>query len=221
MAAPLRLVVFDCDGTLVDSQHGIVAAAESAWRSQGLPLPDPAAVREMVGLNLDEAIARLQPDADVVLVTRLVEAYKRAFFELRAHPDHEEPLYPGIRELLDALARPQVLLGVATGKHMRGLKATLERHRLTNRFVTLQTPDTCRGKPHPQMIERALSETGVPAAATYVVGDTTFDMQMAYNAAVAGIGVGWGYHATAALVAAGAREVIETPMDLAKIVLED
>ena len=221
MSTALRLVVFDCDGTLVDSQHGIVAAAESAWRAQGLPHPDPEAVRQMVGLNLDEAIARLQPDADAVLVTRLVEAYKRAFFELRARPDHEEPLDPGIRELLDALDQPQVLLGIATGKHMRGLKATLERHGLTERFVTLQTPDTCLGKPHPQMIERALSETGAPAATTYVVGDTTFDMQMAYNAAVAGIGGAWGYHATAALVSAGARTVIEAPQDLIRIVLED
>jgi phosphoglycolate phosphatase len=220
MTSTLRLVVFDCDGTLVDSQHGIVAAAEAAWRVHGLPVPDPSAVRQVVGLNLDEAIAVLQPDADAHLLGRLVEAYKQAFFTLRSRPDHHEPLYPGIAELLAALDRPEILLGIATGKNMRGLRATLARHDLAGRFVTLQTPDTCRGKPHPEMVERALAETGVTAMTTYVIGDTTYDMQMAYNAGVAGIGVGWGYHVPAALLAAGARQVIDHPLDLADILME-
>jgi phosphoglycolate phosphatase len=174
----------------------------------------------VVGLNLDEAIAVLQPDADAHLLGRLVEAYKQAFFTLRSRPNHHEPLYPGIAELLAALDRPEILLGIATGKNMRGLRATLARHDLAGRFVTLQTPDTCRGKPHPEMVERALAETGVTAMTTYVIGDTTYDMQMAYNAGVAGIGVGWGYHAPAALLAAGARQVIDHPLDLADILME-
>lgn len=220
MTPPLRLVVFDCDGTLVDSQHGIVAAAEAAWRAHGLPAPDPAAVRQVVGLNLDEAIAMLQPEAGVELVTRLVDSYKQAFFELRSRPDHHEPLFPGIAELLAALDRPEVLLGIATGKNMRGLRATLARHDLAGRFATLQTPDTCRGKPHPEMVERALAETGATTMTTYVIGDTTYDMQMAYNARVAGIGVAWGYHAPEALLAAGARQVIAHPLDLTDILME-
>ena len=220
MTPPLRLVVFDCDGTLVDSQHGIVAAAEAAWRAHGLKAPDPAAVRQVVGLNLDEALAALIPEADTDLVGRLVAAYKQAHVALRSRPDHHEPLYPGIAELLAALDRAEILLGIATGKNMRGLRATLARHELAGRFVTLQTPDTCRGKPHPEMVERALADTGATAMTTYVVGDTTYDMQMAYNARVAGIGVAWGYHAPAALLAAGARQVIDHPLDLADILME-
>lgn len=222
MSQPLRLVVFDVDGTLVDSQHGIIAASAAAFRSCGLPEPDPAAVRSVVGLNLDRALAALipDPDPDVELIERLVVAYKQAFFELRSRPDHDEPLFPGVIEMLDALDRRQILLGIATGKHMRGLRATLDRHGLSGRFVTLQTPDTCRGKPHPEMVERALAETGVRAVDALVMGDTTFDMQMAYNAGVAGVGVGWGYHEPSALVAAGAKRVIEHPQELVDVLLE-
>ena len=219
MPSSLRLVVFDCDGTLVDSQHGIIAAAHAAWAAHGLTAPDAAAVRQVVGLNLDEAVAALVPGADAGLLARLVDAYRQAFFDLRRRPDHQEPLFPGIVDLLDALDQAGALLGVATGKNLRGLMATLERHGLAHRFVTLQTPDTCRGKPHPEMVERALRDTGAEAANTYVVGDTTFDMQMAYNAWVAGIGVGWGYHAPAALLGSGARHVLDSPLDFVEIIL--
>lgn len=219
MPSSLRLVVFDCDGTLVDSQHGIIAAATAAWAAHGLKAPDAAAVRQVVGLNLDEALAALAPDADPGLLARLVDAYRQAFFDLRRRPDHQEPLFPGIVDLLDALEQVGTLLGIATGKNLRGLTATLERHDLMHRFVTLQTPDTCRGKPHPEMVERALRDTGAEAANTYVVGDTTFDMQMAYNARVAGIGVGWGYHAPAALRGSGARHVLDSPLDFVEIIL--
>ena len=219
MTESLRLVVFDCDGTLVDSQHGIIAAAAAAFRAHGRVEPDPAAVRSVVGLNLDHAISALLPEADSGMVDRLVEAYKNAFFELRSRPDHEEPLFPGMMELLDALDQPHILLGIATGKHMRGLRATLDRHGLGGRFVTLQTPDTCRGKPHPEMVERALAETGVLSTGALVIGDTTYDMRMAYNAGVLGVGVAWGYHERSALIAAGARQVIEHPLALADILL--
>jgi phosphoglycolate phosphatase len=117
----LRLIVFDCDGTLVDSQHGIVAAAAAAWGAHGLAAPEAAAVRQVVGLNLDEALALLAPAADPSLLARLVESYRQAFFDLRQRPDHHEPLFPGIAELLQALDRPEILLGIATGKNMRGL----------------------------------------------------------------------------------------------------
>jgi len=127
--------------------------------------------------------------------------------------------HPGIAELLQALDRPDILLGIATGKNMRGLQSTLERHEIGHRFVTLQTPDTCRGKPHPEMIERALRETGVAPAATYVVGDTTFDMLMAYNAKVSAVGVAWGYHAPEALLRAGAGRVLGHPQDLVELVI--
>jgi phosphoglycolate phosphatase len=191
---------------------------ERAWGAHGMPPPDPAAVRQVVGLNLDEAIAALLPETGPELVLQLADSYRKAFFELRCRPDHHEPLFPGIAELLAALDQPDILLGIATGKNLRGLRATLERHDLLDRFVTLQTPDTCRGKPHPEMILRAMAETGVEAEWTYVIGDTTFDMLMAYNAAATGIGVGWGYHDREALLSAGALRVIDDPHDIAQLI---
>src|SRR3546814_16123338 len=116
MASPLRLVVFDCDGTLVDSQHGIIAAAVAACAAHGLKAPEAAAVRQVVGLNLDEALAALQPDADAGLLARLVDAYQQAFFDLRRRPDHPEPPLPGLAALTDAPPRDRTLLRIAPRK---------------------------------------------------------------------------------------------------------
>ncbi len=206
---PLRLVVFDCDGTLVDSQHTILAAMTAAWRVLGLPDPDPEAVRRIVGLPLEVSIARLVPDQPQAGVARLADAYRHAFFELHARPDLDEPLFPGALEALEALDAAGILLGVATGKGRRGLEATLGRHGLTGRFATLQTGDRARGKPDPEMLLNAMAETGAGATHTVMVGDTAYDMQMAANAGVRAVGVSWGYHGRDELVAAGAAAIID------------
>jgi phosphoglycolate phosphatase len=140
---------------------------------------------------------------------RLTEAYKEAFFTLRQRPDHHEPLFDGALAVLDQLESAGLLLGIATGKAKRGLLAVLERHGLSQRFVTLQTGDMGPGKPHPAMLERAMSETGFAKNELAMVGDTSFDMLMARSAGVRGIGVGWGYHPPEELRAAGAHSIIE------------
>jgi phosphoglycolate phosphatase len=203
-----RLAVFDCDGTLVDSQNNIVAAMTASWRANGLqPLP-AAMVRRVVGLPLLEAIISLHPQGSREVHLSLVDSYKDAFFTLRQQPDHQEPLYPGTVEALDAMEAAGYLLAVATGKSLRGLNATLERHGLEGRFASLKTADDGPGKPHPHMLQDAMAEVGASQSSTLMIGDTVFDIEMARNAQVGSIGVSWGYHDPAELLAYGAAGVI-------------
>ncbi len=214
VASELRLVLFDCDGTLVDSQHHIVDAMSLAFTQIGLPPPEPALVRGVVGLSLEAAIAVLAPLATDGERDQLVHAYRTAFFDLRQKPDHDEPLFPGMRKLLDDLLAQECLLGVATGKSRRGLDATLALHGLEDLFTTLQTSDRARGKPDPHMVELVIAETGCDARNTVMIGDTTYDILMAVNAGVNAIGVTWGYHSVADLRAAGAGHIADEVGDL-------
>jgi len=205
----LKLVVFDCDGTIVDSQHMIVAAMEQAFTGSGLPMPGRTAILSVVGLSLEQAVRRLLPPAIDTDIGALAEAYKSAFGELRRDKAHQEPLYPGVREALRTLANePGVLLGVATGKSRRGLAAVLEREGLADLFVTIQTADTHPSKPHPAMLRAAMAEAGTDAHRTLMVGDTTYDIGMARDAGARAIGVAWGYHPVSELEAAGAHRVL-------------
>ena len=204
----IRLAVFDCDGTLVDSQHSIVACMGAAFVAAGLVAPTAEAVRRVVGLPLAAGVAKLSPLLALAECQRVAELYKQAFVDLRRDGSIAEPLFPGVRELLDALAAEGVILGVATGKGRRGLRITLEQHGLLDRFTTLQTADDAPGKPDPEMLRRAMAETGAEPAATAMIGDTTYDILMALRAGTAAIGVGWGYHPPEELKAAGAHEVV-------------
>ncbi len=203
-----RLAVFDMDGTLVDSQHLITAAMAQAFTAEGLPPPPMAVVRRVVGLSLDAAIAGLVPDIDGATLAALERGYKDAFSALREAGEEGEAPFEGGTEALDAFREAGWVLGIATGKSSQGLHATLERFGLAGRFVTLQTADLALGKPSPDMLHRAMAEAGADALATVMIGDTSFDMEMAINAKVAAIGVGWGYHEDAELLAAGADRVI-------------
>jgi phosphoglycolate phosphatase len=199
----LRLILFDVDGTLVDSQTSILGAMTAAFAATGQPAPDRAAVLAIVGLSLDHAMARLAPTAIATVQADLVAAYKDAFFTQRLAGSAPPMLYPGARETVERLAaQPGTLLGVATGKSRRGLDALLETLGMERTFITRQVADDHPSKPHPSMILTALAETGVERADTVMVGDTSYDMDMAQAAGVAGIGVSWGYHAPAALGAA-------------------
>lgn len=202
----MKLVVFDVDGTLIDSQHHIHAAMSSAFSCAGLePLPKDS-VLQVVGLSLPEAVAVLAPDATPEVQTRILLGYRQAF--LAARMLDAAPLYPGARECLDRLAQQDdLLLAVATGKARRGLDAMIEEHRLQGRFVSLQTADHHPSKPHPAMLQAALDEAGVTAGDAVMVGDTSFDIEMAQAADVTGFGVNWGYHSADQLRAAGAALV--------------
>lgn len=203
----IRLAIFDCDGTLVDSQHNIVAAMDGAFTLAGLAPPTRAETLSIVGLSLVEAVAALLPQESGALHIHVAEHYKSHFQGMRARGELGEPLFDGIGDILDRLEADGWLLGVATGNSDRGLKHCLEVHGLLGRFVTLQTADRHPSKPHPSMIEQAMRDVGAEAANTIMIGDTSFDMHMAGAAGVKGLGVGWGYHAPDILVAAGAASV--------------
>jgi phosphoglycolate phosphatase len=203
-----KLVIFDCDGTIVDSQHMIVAAMELAFAEAGLAAPERHDVLSVVGLSLPQAVQQLIPSHEPRIVARIADTYKNAFSGLRQMPEHHDPVYPGMSEAIDALAgRPDVVLGIATGKSRRGVAQMLEREGWHGRFVTIQTADTHPSKPHPSMILTAMTEAGAEPDGTVMIGDTTFDMHMARAADVGALGVAWGYHPVAALAAAGAHAV--------------
>jgi len=205
----VSLILFDCDGTLVDSQYVIIETMNRAFRAKGLAPPTAEQTRSIVGLSLENAMAILAPDLGSADHLSLADLYKEHFATLRLAEDFSEPMFEGVVETLNRLTAAEVLLGVATGKSLRGLRMVLEHHGLREHFVTLQTSDFHPSKPHPSMIETALKETGAAADATLLVGDTTFDMEMATAAGVRPIGVSWGYHPTSALNDAGAEIVLD------------
>ena len=205
----MNLVVFDVDGTLVDSQHHIVAAQARAFAAHGLTPPPRAMALSVVGLSLDEAFVALA--GSHAPIAGLAEAYKDAWADIRRQPHYEDPIFPGAREALaDLAARRGLVLGIATGKSRRGVAALLESQGWGGYFSTCQTADYHPSKPHPAMLQAAMDETGLAAPATAMVGDTSFDIAMAVAAGVRPLGVAWGYHAPAALLAAGAASVAES-----------
>lgn len=200
-----KLAVFDCDGTLVDSQANICRSMEEAFRIADRPAPPCEAIRRIVGLSLVEAIAALLPDADEALHRRMAADYKQAFFDLRTSGAmEEEPLFEGIVEVLQTLADDGWTLGVATGKSDRGLAHILAHHGLTDRFVTLQTADRHPSKPDPSMLIAAMRDAAAAPHQTVMIGDTSFDMAMGKAAGARAIGVAWGYHDVHDLERAGA-----------------
>jgi len=215
--AAARLAVFDCDGTLVDGQHDICAAMEEAFAGLGLSAPPRSDVRRIVGLSLPAAMRRIAPDSDDALIAALVEGYKQAFRRARTEGRIAEPLFDGIRALLDDLRNEGWALAVATGKSDRGLAHCLAVHGLSGHFTSLQTADRHPSKPHPAMLDAAMAECLALPADSVMIGDTSFDMAMGLAAGVRTIGVAWGYHTPAELRAAGANVVAETPAHLRDI----
>ncbi len=217
MSAPLRLAVFDMDGTLIDSQAFILEAMERGFRGAGLTPPAPEATLAIVGLSLAEAVRTLSPDLPDPEVARVADLYKASFIALREEKGGEAnaPLYPGARDALARLgAREELLLGVASGKARRGLDHALKAHALESLFHTLQCADGHPSKPHPSMLLAALGETGAEAVDAVMIGDTEFDIAMGRAAGMATVGVSWGYHPVERLRAAGADIVIDRYEDL-------
>jgi len=213
-----RLAVFDCDGALVDGQAAVCGAMAAAFGDCGLVAPPSHTVRRIVGLSLPTAMRHLAPDETPETHEQLVTAYKQAFFRARTAGLVAEPLFEGIRELLDALHSGGWQLGVATGKSDRGLAGCLTHHTIHELFVTLQTADRHPSKPHPAMLEAAMAEAGARPAETVMIGDTTYDVEMARAAGCRALGVAWGYHAPEELIAAGADAVARSAAELGEMI---
>lgn len=213
----MKLVIWDIDGTLVDSHRTIQASMAAGIAAAGLPAVPPGAVSAIVGLSLPVAVATLLPDATEDQRRRVIEGYRAEYFALRSIA--ESPLFPGARALLDRLAaRGDLLMAVATGKSRRGLDALIAAHDLARYFVTTQCADDHPSKPAPGMVLACLRESGVAAGDAVMVGDTGFDIEMAANAGVAGLGVAWGHHPQDRLVTAGARAVARDWDELARLI---
>lgn len=215
----VKLAVFDCDGTLVDGQASICEAMETAFAAASLPAPDRHDIRRIVGLSLPQALRQLVPDASDQQRSYAVEAYKEAFRVSRMQGRVQEPLFHGIAALLDNLRDGGWTLAVATGKSDRGLFSCLATHGLNDHFISLQTADRHPSKPHPAMLEAAMADALAEAEHTVMIGDTTYDVDMAMAANVRAIGVDWGYHTPQELLAAGASDVVTTPQQLGRILL--
>ncbi|MBN9047124.1 MAG: HAD-IA family hydrolase [Rhizobiales bacterium] len=211
----MNLVLFDCDGTLVDSGDFIHRCMAETFAGAGLEPPRPAATHAIIGLSLPLAIARLlgrEPDGDAERLTLL---YKQNFTRLRQAADFHEPLYDGILPLLAALgARDDLLLGIVTGKSRRGVHSIFERHGIGDYFTVIRTADDCPSKPNPAMVLESCAEMGIEPARTVVIGDAIYDMQMARAAGAIAAGVSWGYGGRLALTGAGAHHVVDRPADL-------
>lgn len=215
-----RLALFDCDGTLVDSQANICLAMEHAFDAAGLMPPPRERTRRIVGLSLVEAMRSLLPEHDDSLHRDLAERYKAAFFTLRGNGLVDEPLYDGIAGVLSKLDEDGWMLGVATGKSDRGLERCLDTHAIRGLFVTLQTADRHPSKPHPSMVYQAMAEAGADPKSTVMIGDTVYDIHMGKAAGCRTIGVNWGYHPVAELREAGADMIAETMDELAQMLRE-
>ena len=214
--AELKLVVFDVDGTLVDSQDDIVSAMTTTFEAIGEAVPSRSEILGIVGLSLHAAFEKLAPALYPTHGEALVEGYKASFMTSRKLRDSTEssPLYPGALEAIERLhAQDHILLGIATGKSRRGLDHLLDAHDLRRFFVTTQVADDHPSKPHPSMLERCMYDAGVEAAHAVMIGDTSYDMDMAANAAMKSVGVSWGYH-TSEVLQTSASVLIEAYADL-------
>jgi phosphoglycolate phosphatase len=190
-----RFVVFDWDGTLVDSTALIVAAIQAACRDIGEPVPDAETASYVIGLGLADTLRHIVPTLDPSRHHELVISYRDHYLA----GDARIPLFPGARELLDELDGAGFMLGVATGKSRAGLERALGQHRLAHRFVATRCGDEGRPKPHPDMLLHLMQHVGADPGETLMVGDTTHDVELAQNAGVAAIAVSYGAHPTAGL----------------------
>lgn len=212
----MKLVLFDCDGTLVDSVGLIHEVMARTFVAFDLPRPEIAETKAVIGLTLDIAIARVlgQPHVDDRALA-MTAHYKSIFAAVRLEPGFQEPLFPGIADLVATLSqKPDVKLGAVTGKSRRGLNMIIETHGFSDLFAVSRTADDCPSKPHPAMVNECCDGLCIDPRDTVVVGDAIFDMQMAKSAGAAALGVAWGYAPVPALIEAGADHIARTPQDI-------
>ncbi len=207
MTRKYDLIIFDWDGTLMDSIDKIVRCMTAAAEDMGVADPGTAAIRHIIGLGLTEAMQALFPSLDAKQHDRLTERYREHFL----HRDQTDmPLFPGVDHGLRQLDSQDYLLAVATGKARRGLDRVLEETAMRGLFSATRCADEAYSKPHPKMLEDILEATGVAPARALMVGDTTYDMQMAQNAGVAGLGVSYGVHTRDDLMRHGALACLDS-----------
>ena len=206
-ARSYELIVFDWDGTLMDSAAEIVHCFERAFADAGTAYPGAEAVRRIIGLGLKEAMAALMPGANASQCLAVSDRYREHFLALDAEA---MSLFPGVREGLAALVEQGHLLAIATGKSRRGLDRVLQHTGLGDLFVATRCADEAFSKPHPRMLEDILERTGMTSAQAVMIGDTTYDILMAKAANMAGLAVAYGVHPREELMQHGALACCES-----------
>lgn len=211
MGQRFDLIVFDWDGTLMDSAAAIVRAIMAACTDLQQPLPSEAQARHVIGLGLSDALRHAVPGLDEALYPHMVDRYRHHYLS----SDHELTLFPGVRELIGQLAADQGrALAVATGKSRVGLNRALAHTGLGRFFDATRCADECFSKPHPAMLEELMEELGATPGRTLMVGDTTHDLQMARNAGTAALAVSFGAHPRAALEAESPLQILDAPEEM-------
>jgi phosphoglycolate phosphatase len=216
----MRLIIFDFDGTLVDSRKLIWELHRLVFDEFGLPRPSREQSLALIGISLEKVLAQLAgPGAPIEQMTA---AYGRLLPKLREDPAFADAPFAGATNLLAMLAASaDTQLGIATGHVSQAIEPVLKTLCWRDYFCNLQSADRAPSKPHPGMLLQALRETGARAEDTVMIGDTVFDMEMACAAGIAAVGVAWGYHGRERLLSAGAGHVAGDMTELGQYLLGD
>jgi phosphoglycolate phosphatase len=190
-----KFIIFDWDGTLMDSTEIIARAIQDAARDYSLPIPTSEQAKYVIGLGLNDSMTHLFPSLDHIAHQGIIEKFRVHYLKR----EFDAPLYPGVRAMLSRLQSDGFTLAIATGKARRGLDRVLESTKLAQFFAATRCADEGFAKPHPDMIERLLSATGFDQAESVMIGDTTHDMELAKNAGIRAIAVSYGAHPLDAL----------------------
>ena len=205
-----RLIVFDWDGTLVDSTGLIARSLQEACRDIGAAIPDERSARHVIGLGLGDALRHAAPAVPEARYAELAGRYRDHYVAREG----DIPLFGGVRELLDELGAAGFLLAVATGKGRAGLERALALQGLTHRFFATRCADEDRPKPHPDMLLHLMDRAGAEPDATLMIGDTSHDLELARNAGAAAVAVSWGAHPADGLANFGALATVHTIAEL-------
>ena len=208
MTSRLRLAAFDLDGTLIDSASSIVEGICTCWEACGFPALDPAQARRVIGLPWEASIQVLLPGSGAREISLIRAYYDEIARGERPAPPRRELPFPGACETIAALVESDTLLAIVTSRGNHRVHEILEACGISGHFLTVKTVDHGPGKPNPYLLREAMAEAGVEARDTVMVGDTTYDIQMARNAGTAAIGVSWGVHEPHELALAGAHHVV-------------
>jgi phosphoglycolate phosphatase len=215
----MTLFVFDFDGTLSDSAAFICDTMQHAFIAHNIPAPTYNMIRHIIGITLEQAIHTLMPslsDGDIISISN---HYKKIFRERREQNLMHDALFEGALDILKTIHTSTHLAGIATGKSLRGLNAELDRHSIREFFIGYQTSDTHPSKPHPAMLNALINQAGGNATDTIMIGDTSYDMQMAKSAGAMAIGVSWGCHDIDTLKESGADNIIHHFSELNEFIL--
>ncbi|MEM7070702.1 MAG: HAD-IA family hydrolase [Pseudomonadota bacterium] len=212
------LIIFDFDGTLVNSLYAITDTLKKTFELEKLNPPNPQAIRQIIGLSIPQAILKLKPNCDAKLLDKLCAHYHRLIVQPNSQFLNDPPLYDGIKELLDYLYKQGYCLAIATGMGRKKLDQELDRLAITLYFTITRCADDGPSKPDPQNLLDIIKFCNALPQNTMMIGDSSFDMEMAIRANIKALGVSWGYHNRQMLYQSGAISVVDQACDIVSFI---